>query len=238
MLALRITVLFRQTLISNSITLSTNIKKFLKGLGENIIDIEKIKKQFEELGLEYDKELSKLRQSIHQFNVPRITVKENQFHIRCDDSYLENDVVIEHFEAIVMEEQVIRALFDKKLVCFSIDSKPKTLRPRSYCCDHCAQTKCALKVRLWLWIQDKPFVPALSPDVMTNWDAHKLKCFNGRLPLIAVNTVFSAESGKVIVDINGTANKEALVTAVQVARTELSGLMGEVTEKDFPEFNG
>ncbi len=216
------------------------IESFLKGLGENIIDIEKIKKQFEELGLEYEQELTKLRQSIHQFNVPRITVKENQFHIRCDDSYLENDVLLECLEAIVMEEQYIRALWDQKhrqMTCFSIDSKPKVLRPMSHGCNNCAHTNCTMKIRLWLWAWDKPFVMVLSPDVMTNWDTHKLKCFNGRLPLIAVNTVFSVSEGKVIVDIHGTANKEALVTAVQVARTELSGLMGEVTEKDFTEFD-
>ena len=30
------------------------IGRYLKGLGDNVIDIEKIKKQFDELGLDYD----------------------------------------------------------------------------------------------------------------------------------------------------------------------------------------
>jgi hypothetical protein len=164
-------------------------------------------------------------------------VKDNEFIIRCDESYLANDASFEKFEAIVIEEQYIRTLFDKKLVCFIIDSKPKAIRPRSHCCDNCAQTNCMMKIRLWLWVWNKPFVLALSPDIMINWDQHKLKCFNGSLPLIAVNTVFSLSEGNVIVDIHGKANKEALVKAVIASRTELSGLMNEVTDKDFPEFN-
>ena len=209
------------------------IGSFLKGLGENLIEIEKIKKQFEELGLEYDKELSKLRDSIHQFDVPRIMVKDNQFYIQWGESYLENDSSLEHLEAIVMEEQFIRALFNKKqLACFSIDSKPKVSKPRSQNCDNCTQMKCELKVRLWLWIKDKPFVMALRPDIIINWDQHKLKLFNGNLPMIAANTVFSLVEGNVVVDIRGSANKETLVKAVQ-ARSELGRLLNEVNEKDF-----
>lgn len=207
------------------------IGKFLKGLGDNLIEIEKIKKQFEELGLEYDQELSKLRASIHQFDVPRIMVKDNQFIIRCDESYLENDVVLEHLEAIVMEEQFIRAL-DKNLSCYSIDSKPKVAKPRSHFCDNCAQTKCVTKIRLWLWAWDKPLVLALCTETMINWDQHKLKLFNGNLPMIAANTVFNLVEGNVVVDIRGTANKQTLVKAVQ-ARSELGRLMNQVDEKDF-----
>ncbi len=198
-----------------------------------MIEIEKIKKQFEELGLEYDQELSKLKDSIHQFDVPRIMVKDNQFIIRCDESYLENDTALEHFEAIVMEEQFIRALWDnKQFSCYSIDSKPKVSNPRSRSCDSCAQTKCVLKVRLWLWSQDKPFVMALCPETMINWDQHKLRLFNGNLPMIAANTVFNIADGNIVVDIRGTANKETLVKAVQ-ARSELGRLMNQVDEKDF-----
>lgn len=216
------------------------IGKYLKGLGENLIDIERIKKQFEELGLKYDEELSKLRESIRQFSVPIILIKDNEFIIRCYESYIKKNTSFEKFEAIITEEQFIRALWnqkEKQMTCFSIDSKPKVLRPMSYSCDNCGYNDCIMKIRLWLWAWNKPFVMTLRPDVMINWDAHKLKCFNGSLPLIAVNTVFSASEGKVIVDIHGTANKETLVKAVIASRTELSGLMCEVTNKDFPEFN-
>ena len=91
------------------------IKAYLKGLGENIIDIEKIKKQFEELGLEHEKELSKLRESIRQFDGPRIIVKDNQFNLHCDKSYLAKDISHRNFEAIVIiEEQFVRALWDQE----------------------------------------------------------------------------------------------------------------------------
>ena len=50
--------------------------------------------------------------------------------------------------------------------------------------------------------------------------------------MIAANTVFKIAHGNVIVDINGSADKETLVKAVQ-ARTELRGLMAVMTEKDF-----
>ena len=213
------------------------INNYLKGLGENLIEIEKIKKQFEELGLEYDQELDKLKASIHEFDVPRIVIKDNRFFVGWGETYLENNAQLEgdSFEAIVMEEQFIRAL-DKQLSCYSIDSKPKVLKPRNNECDNCAQTKCVVKIRLWLWIKDKPYVMTLPPDVMINWDQHKLKLFNSNLPMIAANTTFDLVEGNIVVDIRGTANKEALVKAVQ-ARSELGTLMGEVTEKDFPELN-
>ena len=206
------------------------IGNFLKGLGDDLIEIEKIKKQFEELGLEYDEELSKVRQNV----VPRIIVKDNQFIIHYDESYLNKNTPLEYLEAIVMEEQFIRAL-DKQFSCYSIDSMPKVTNPRNNECDNCAQTKCTMKIRLWLWAWDKPFIMALPPDVMINWDQHKLKLFNSNLPMVAANTVFKISNSNVIVDIRGSANKQTLVKAVQ-ARSELGGLMREVTEKDFPEF--
>ena len=208
------------------------IDEYLKGLGENLIEIEKIKKQFEELGLEYDQELAKLTASIHQFSVPRILVKDNQFIVRWDESYLENDTPVEGaFDCIVMEEQFIRAL-DKQFSCYSIDSKPKVTKPRSQCCDNCPQTKCVTKIRLWLWAFNKPLVMVMSPNVMINWNQHKLKLFNSNLPMIAANTIFNVIEDNIVVDIRGSANKPILVKAVQ-ARTELSGLMNIVNEKDF-----
>ncbi len=203
------------------------INEFLKGLGENLIEIEKIKKQFEELGLNYDEELSKLRQNV----VPRIIIKDNQFMVHYDESYLEEDTPLEYFESIVMEEQFIRAL-DKQFSCYSIDSKPKVTKPRNPDCDNYPQTKCIMKIRLWLWIKDKPYVMVLPPDVMVNWDQHKLKLFNSNLPMIAANTTFNLVEGNIVVDIRGSANKQALVKAVQ-ARSELGGLMSIVDEKDF-----
>lgn len=211
------------------------IDEYLKGLGENLIEIEKIKKQFEELGLEYDQELAKLRASIHQFSVPRILVKDNQFIVRWDESYIEQDVPLEHLECIVMEEQFIRAL-DKQFSCYSIDSKPMVSKPRSQCCDNCAHNKCVVKIRLWLWAWNKPYVMVVDPDIVINWDQHKLKLFNSSLPMIAVNTIFNVIEDNIVVDIRGSANKESLVKAVQ-ARTELAGLMNIVNEKDFPELN-
>ena len=210
------------------------INEYLKGLGDNVIEIEKIKKQFEELGLDYDEELAKLRQNV----VPRIIIKDDQFYIRYDESYLEQDVPIEGntFNCIVMEEQFIRAL-DKQFSCYSIDSKPKVTKPRNIECDNCPQTKCVTKIRLWLWMKDKPYVIAPPPERMISWHQHKLKLFNTRLPMIAANTVFKIAHGNIVVDIHGSADKETLVKAVIAARTELAGMMNEVTDKDFPEFN-
>ena len=119
------------------------IGNFLKGLGDDLIEIEKIKKQFEELGLNYDEELSKLRQDV----VPRIIVKDNKFMVDYGESYIEKNAQFEHFEAIVMEEHFIRAL-DKQFSCYSIDSKPKVTKPRNNECDNCAQTKCKMS---FLW---------------------------------------------------------------------------------------
>jgi hypothetical protein len=205
------------------------INEYLKGLGDNLIEIEKIKKQFVELGLNYDEELSKLRQNV----VPRIIVKDNGFYIHYDKSYLDQDTPVEGdtFECIVMEEQFIRAL-DNQFTCYSIDSKPMVSKPRSHCRDNCAQTKCVVKIRLWLWAWDKPLIMVMPPDVMINWQQHKLKLFNSNLPMIAANTVFNLVEGNIVVDIRGSANKEALVRAVQ-ARSELRKLMDEVSEEDF-----
>jgi len=69
----------------------------------------------------------------------------------------------------------------------------------------------------------------MSPSVMINWNQHKLKLFNSDVPMIAANTVFHIAEGNIVVDIRGSANKESLVKAVQ-ARSELGGLMGEVTK--------
>ena len=119
------------------------INEYLKGLGDNLIEIEKIKKQFEDVGLNYDEELAKLRQNI----VLRIIIKDDQFYVHYDESYLEQDVPLEHLEAIVMEEQFIRAL-DQQFTCYSIDSKPKVTKPRNNECDNCPQTKCVTRIRL------------------------------------------------------------------------------------------
>ena len=88
-----------------------------------------------------------------------------------------------------------------------------------------------------LSIKDKPYVMALPPERMISWHQHKLKLFNTRLPMIAANTVFKIAHGNIVVDIHGSADKETLVKAVIAARTELAGMMNEVTDKDIPEFN-
>ena len=49
------------------------INEYLKGLGDNLIEIERIKKQFEELGLDYNEELSNLK----QFDLPRVIIKND-----------------------------------------------------------------------------------------------------------------------------------------------------------------
>ena len=72
----------------------------------------------------------------------------------------------------------------------------------------------------------------VDPDVMVNWDQHKLKLLNSSLPMIAANTTFNIVDGNVVVDIRGSAGKQTLVKAVQ-ARSELQALMNAVDEKDF-----
>ena len=110
---------------------------------ENVIEIEEIKKQFEDIGLDYDDELSKLRTD----DVPMIIIKEDQFMIHYDERYGVDDRPLEQLEAIVLEEQFIRAL-DKQLSCYSIDGKPKVSKPCNPGCDTCTQTNCVVKIRL------------------------------------------------------------------------------------------
>ena len=169
--------------------------------------------------------------------MPRIIIKDDQFYIHYNESYLEQDTPVEGnaFTCIVMKEQFIRAL-NKESSCYSIDTKPKVTKPRNNECHNCSQTKCKMKIRLLLWMKDRPLVMVLSPERLISCHLHKLKLLNSRLSMIATNRVFKIAHGNVIVDIRGFADKKTLVKALQV-RTELRGLMNEVVQKNFPEFD-
>jgi hypothetical protein len=88
----------------------------------------------------------------------------------------------------------------------------------------------------------KPFVMALSPTSIKHWNNHKRKMRRSKLPVVAVNTVFTLEDVKkspyrwaeVNIDIDGIASRESLLLAKQY-RDELNRLMGVVSEKDYDD---
>ncbi len=83
---------------------------------------------------------------------------------------------------------------------------------------------------------------ALSPTSIKHRNNHKRKMKRSKLPVVAVNTVFSLEDVKknsyrwaeVNIDIDGIASKEMLLIDKQY-RDALNRLMGVVTEKDYDD---
>jgi len=88
----------------------------------------------------------------------------------------------------------------------------------------------------------KPFIFNLSLTSLKHWNAHKKRLKRSKLPVVAVNTVFTLEDVKknsyrwaeVNIDIDGIVLKEILLLAKQY-RNELNRLIGVVSEKDYDD---
>jgi hypothetical protein len=212
-----------------------------------------------EAGFDLETEILNIQTNGSGIDLPRIRIehKENGKHrmyIDYGESYLADDSQEEMiegntFSACVFEEQFIRALWDEGELlprCSAVDAVPTVEDPIKENCKACPESamgsRCKPKVRLWLLMDNKPYIMNLSPTSLKHWNAHKKRLKRTKLPVVAVNTVFTLEDIKknsyrwaeVNIDIDGIASKEMLLLAKQY-RDELNRLMGVVTEKDFDE---
>jgi hypothetical protein len=82
----------------------------------------------------------------------------------------------------------------------------------------------------------------LSPTSLKHWNAHKKRLKRSKLPVVAVNTVFTLEDVKknsyrwaeVNIDVDGIVSRELLILAKKY-RDEFNRLMGVVSEKDYDD---
>jgi len=170
-----------------------------------------------------------------------------------NDESQEEAIAENSFEAVIFAEQFIRALWEENEPlpkCSSVDGIPIVDNPVNAECKSCPESVvgsgCKPKIRLWLLMKNgegiKPFVIALSPTSIKHWNNHKRKMKRSKLPVVAVNTVFSLEDIKknsyrwdeVNFDISGIAVKDMLFLAKKY-RDELNRLMNFVTEKDYED---
>ena len=229
----------------------------------DLIKINEVEKTLSEAGFDLETEILNIQTNGNGIDLPRIRIehKENGKHrlyIDHGENYLgdeaqENSIEGNTFKACVFTEQFIRAFWDEGELlprCSAVNNEPTVEDPVSENCKICSEasigSQCKPKVRLWLLTDHggeiKPFVLNLSPTSLKHWNAHKKRLKRSKLPVVAVNTVFSLEDVKknsyrwaeVNLDIDGIANKEMLLLAKQY-RDELNRLMGVVTEKDFED---
>ena len=224
-----------------------------------IIKINEVQKTLAEAGFDLETEILNIQTNNNGIDLPRIRIehKENGKHrlyIDYGESYLpdnsqEETIEGNTFKACIFAEQFIRALWDEGEIlprCSAVDTVPTVEDPVSENCKICSEASigsaCKPKVRLWLLMDNKPFIMNLSPTSLKHWNAHKKRLKRSKLPVVAVNTVFTLGDVKknsyrwaeVNIDIDGIASKEMLLLAKQY-RDELNRLMGVVTEKDFED---
>ncbi len=225
----------------------------------DIIKINEVEKTLSEAGFDLETEILNIQTNGSGIDLPRIRIehKENGKHrlyIDYGESYLADDSQEETiegntFKACIFAEQFIRALWDEGEIlprCSAVDAVRTVEDPVKENCKVCPESamgsQCKPKVRLWLLMDNKPFIMNLSPTSLKHWNAHKKRLKRSKLPVVSVNTVFTLEDVKknsyrwaeVNIDIDGIATKEMLLLAKQY-RDELNRLMGVVTEKDFDE---
>jgi hypothetical protein len=229
----------------------------------NLIKVDTLSKQMAEAGFNLEDELLHIETGGNGIDLPRIRIehKENGKHrlyIDYGENYLADETQEETlegntFKACIFAEQFIRALWDEGELlprCSAVDAVPTVEDPVKENCKVCPESaigsQCKPKVRLWLLTDHggeiKTFVMNLSPTSIKHWNAHKKRLKRSKLPVVAVNTVFSLEDIKknsyrwaeVNLDIDGIATKEMLLLAKQY-RDELNRIMSVVTEKDFDE---
>ena len=225
----------------------------------DIIKINEVQKTLAEAGFDLETEILNIQTNGSGIDLPRIRIehKENGKHrlyVDNGESYLADDSQEETiegntFKGCIFAEQFIRALWDEGEIlprCSAVDSIPIVEDPVSANCKVCSEcamgSSCKPKARLWVLMNDKPYIMNLSPTSLKHWNAHKKRLKRSKLPVVAVTTVFSLEDVKknsyrwaeVNIDIDGIATKEMLLLAKQY-RDELNRLMGVVTEKDYDD---
>jgi hypothetical protein len=229
----------------------------------NLIKVDTLSKQMAEVGFILEDELLHIETVGNGIDLPRIRIehKENGKHTLFVD-YGENYLVDESqeeaidgnaFQGVIFAEQFIRALWEENETlpkCSSVDGLPLVDNPVNDECKSCPESivgsKCKPKIRLWLLMKSgdgiKPFVMALSPTSIKHWNNHKRKMRRSKLPVVAVNTVFTLEDVKknsyrwaeVNIDIDGIVSKEMLILAKRY-RDEFIRIMTVVTDRDFDE---
>jgi hypothetical protein len=229
----------------------------------DIIKLNEVHKSLSEAGFNLETELLNIETNCNGIDLPRIRIehKENGKHrlyIDHGENYLGDEAQEESiegntFKACVFAEQFIRALWEENELlprCSAIDSIPNVEDPvvETYksCSESAIGSPCKPKVRVWLLMEQsgeiKPFIFNLSPTSLKHWNAHKKRLKRSKLPVVAVNTVFTLEDVKknsyrwaeVNIDIDGIVSKEMLLLAKKY-RDELNRLMGVVSEKDYDD---
>ncbi len=218
-----------------------------------------VQKTLSEAGFDLETEILNIQTNGSGINLPRIRIehKENGKHrlyIDHGESYLSDDSQEETiegntFKACIFTEQFIRALWDEGELlprCSAVDSIPIVEDPVSVNCKVCSESalgsQCKPKVRLFLLKDNKPYIMNLSPTSLKHWNAHKKRLKRSKLPVVAVNTVFTLEDVKknsyrwaeVNIDVDGIVSREMLIMAKKY-RDEFIRIMTVVTDKDFDE---
>lgn len=225
----------------------------------DIIKLNEIQKTLAEAGFDLETEILNIQTNGSGIDLPRIRIehKENGKHrlyIDHGENYLSNesqeeDIPGNSLKACIFAEQFIRALWDEGELlprCSAVDAVPTVEDPVKENCKVCPESamgsQCKPKVRLWLLMDNRPFIMNLSPTSLKHWNAHKKRLKRTKLPVVSVNTVFTLEDIKknsyrwaeVNIDIDGIASKEMLLLAKQY-RDELNRLMGVISEKDYDD---
>jgi len=228
-----------------------------------IIKINEVQKTLAEAGFDLESELLKIETNGNGIDLPRIRIEhkdngKHRLYIDYGENYLGDDTQEETisgntFSACIFAEQFIRALWDEGELlprCSAVDTIPIVENPVKENCRVCPESAigsaCKPKVRLWVLLEHageiKPFIFNLSPTSLKHWNSHKKRLKRSKLPVVAVNTVFTLEDvrknsyrwAEVNIDIDGIVSKEMLLFAKQY-RDELNRLMGVVSEKDYDD---
>jgi len=229
-----------------------------------LIETDALSRQLAEAGFDLNEELTQIETTSNGIDLPRIRIEhkdngKHRMYIDYGESYLDDEsqekpIQDNRIEGIIFVEQFIRALWEEGESlpkCSAIDDVPIVDHPVHEYCNGCTEAvigsgNCKPKIRLWMLVKTsegiKPFIFALSPTSIKHWNNHKKKLKRSKLPVVAVNTVFTLEDVKkngyrwaeVAIGINGIASKEMLILAKQY-RDELQRLMSKITEKDFDD---
>ena len=218
----------------------------------------------EAAGFELDQELGNTLPNTNTIDIPRVRVEirdsgKHQLYVDFGENYLDGENRIEYLpdnklEGVILHSQMIRALWNKGETipaCSSIDGKTRSETAMSKSCIKCAEAqigvgKCKPKVRLLLLTfmngKIRPLLLNLPPTSIKHFEIHKRKLLRSKLPLVAVNTVFSLEGvqknnykwAEIHMSMNGFTSKEMLLAAKE-ARNEVLKLTEKIDTGDFNE---
>jgi hypothetical protein len=224
-----------------------------------IIKLNEVQKTLAEAGFDLETEILNIQTNGNGIDLPRIRIEhkdngKHRIYIDHGESYLADDSQEETiegntFKACIFAEQFIRALWDEGELlprCSAVDSVPIVEDPVSINCKVCSESAmgsaCKPKARLWALVNDKPYIINLSPTSLKHWNAHKKRLKRSKLPVVAVNTVFTLEDVKknsyrwaeVNIDVDGIVSREMLILAKRY-RDEFIRIMTVVTDKDYAD---